>query len=414
MNQFIFETRQKTLLGAMMLIGVISLVITYMGDDQVHTRFWSNILHNSVFFTGVALMALFLIAAKITAWSGWHTIFKRVWEAYSLFLIVGFVLITIMAMGIWGGWHHLYHWADEASVKADAVLTGKSSFLNKGWYTFGGIIIMGLWIFLALRIRGLSVDEDTNGDSTFTHARKMRIYGAAALPIIGFTSAAMIWQWVMSVDAHWYSTLFAWYASASLMVSMIALTIITLIILKIRGYFPLVTIEHLHDLGKYMFAFTIFWTYLWFSQFMLIWYANIPEETVYFNTRLHEYPVMFYLNIGLNFALPFLVLLRNDTKRKYGTLLFIACVLVFTHWMDFFLMLKPGIIHTAHELSNAGGEGHHVTGSIPGFTMPGFLEIGTFIGFLGLFFFFVFSRLEKASLVPRKDPYLMESLSHHT
>jgi hypothetical protein len=414
MNQFIFETRQKTWLGAMMLIGVISLVITYMGDDQVHTRFWSNILHNSVFFTGVALMALFLIAAKITAWSGWHTIFKRVWEAYSLFLIVGFVLITIIAMGIWGGWHHLYHWADTVSVEADAVLTGKSSFLNKGWYTFGGIIIMGMWIFLALRIRGLSVDEDTNGDASFTHARKMRIYGAAALPIIGFTSAAMIWQWVMSVDAHWYSTLFAWYASASLMVSMIALTIITLIVLKIKGYFPLVTIEHLHDLGKYMFAFTIFWTYLWFSQFMLIWYANIPEETVYFHTRLNEYPVMFYLNIGLNFALPFLVLLRNDTKRKYGTLLFIACVLVFTHWMDFFLMLKPGIIHTAHELANVSGEGQHMGGSTPGFTMPGFLEIGTFIGFLGLFFFFVFSRLEKASLVPRKDPYLMESLAHHT
>ena len=107
MNQFIFETRQKTLLGIMMLIGVISLVITYMGDDQHHTRFWSNLLHNSVFFTGVALMGLFLIAAKITAWSGWHTIFKRVWEAYSLFLIVGFVLMTIIAVGIWGGWHHL-------------------------------------------------------------------------------------------------------------------------------------------------------------------------------------------------------------------------------------------------------------------------------------------------------------------
>ena len=416
MNQFTFETRQKTLLGVMMLIGVISLVITYMGDDHAHTRFWSNILHNSVFFTGVALMALFLIAAKITAWSGWHTLFKRVWEAYSLFLIVGFVLIMIIALGIWGGWHHLYHWADIKSVEADATLTGKSSFLNKNWYTFGSMIIIGLWIFLATRIRALSVDEDTNGDTTFTHARKLRIWGAAALPIIGFSSAAMIWQWVMSVDAHWYSTLFAWYSSASLMVTMISLTIITLITLKIKGYFPLVTIEHLHDLGKYMFAFSIFWTYLWFSQYMLIWYGNIPQESVYFHSRLHPYAVLFYLNIGLNFALPFLVLIRNDTKRKYGTLMFIACVLVFSHWLDFFLMLKPGIIHTAHELSMQGGEGagHHGGEFTPGFSLPGFLEIGTFIGFLGLFFYFVFNRLEKASLLPRRDPYLMESLSHHT
>ncbi|MEO5907315.1 MAG: hypothetical protein ABIQ11_11350, partial [Saprospiraceae bacterium] len=351
---------------------------------------------------------------KITAWAGWHTIFKRLWEAFSLFLIVGFVLMLIVAIGIWAGWHHLYHWADEASVAADAVLEQKSGFLNKGWYTFGGIIIMGLWILIATRIRRLSVDEDTNGDMNFTHAQKIRIWGAAALPVIGFSSAAMIWLWVMSVDAHWYSTLYAWLSSVSLMVSMIGLTIITLIALKIRGYFPLLTIEHLHDLGKYLFAFSILWTYMWFSQFMLIWYANIPEETIYYHTRLNEYPVVFYLNIALNFALPFLVLLRNDTKRKYGTLLFISAVLVFSHWLDFFLMLKPGILHTAHELAqHAEGAAAPHHGPTPGFTLPGFLEIGTFIGFLGLFFFFVFNRLEKASLLPRRDPYLMESVSHH-
>lgn len=416
MNQFTFESRQKTLFGAMMLIGIVSMGITYLGDDHHHTRFWSNMLHNSVFFTGVALMALFLIAAKITAWSGWHTLFKRIWEAYALFLVVGLVLMLIIAAGIWGGWHHLYHWADQASVDTDAILQGKRSFLNKGWYTFGTLFIMCAWIFLALRIRSISVDEDSNGNADFTHARKLRVYGAAALPIIGFTSAAMIWQWVMSVDAHWYSTLFAWYSSASLMVTMICLTIITLIALKIRGYFPLVTIEHLHDLGKYMFAFSVFWTYLWFSQYMLIWYGNIPEETIYFHTRLHEYPVLFYANILMNFALPFLVLLRNDTKRKYGSLLLIACVLVFSHWLDFFLMLKPGILHTAHELAAHGAEtgaGHH-GGFTPGFSLPGFQELGTFIGFLGLFFYVVFNRLEKASLLPVRDPYLMESVSHHT
>lgn len=414
MNQFVFDTRQKTLFGIMMLIGVISLVITYMSDDQYHTRFWSNLLHNSVFFTGIGLLALFMLAAKITAWSGWHTLFKRVWEAFSLFLVVGIVLMTVIAIGIWAGWHHLYHWADHSSVASDSILTGKSSFLNKGWYTFGGLIIMGTWLLIALKIRGLSVDEDTNGDTLFTHARKMRVWGAAALPIIGFSSAAMIWLWVMSADAHWYSTLFAWYASVSLMVTMVALTIITLIVLKIRGYFPMVTIEHLHDLGKYLFAFSIFWTYMWFSQFMLIWYANIPEETIYYHTRLNDYPVLFYLNIGLNFALPFLVLLRNDTKRKYGTLLFISCVLVLSHWLDFFLMLKPGILHTAQTLISAaeGGVVHH--GPAPGFSLPGFLEIGTFIGFVGLFYYYTFSRLEKASLLPRRDPYLMESISHHT
>jgi len=194
------------------------------------------------------------------------------------------------------------------------------------------------------------------------------------------------------------------------------LTIITLITLKIRGYFPLVNIEHLHDLGKYLFAFSVFWTYLWFDQFMLIWYANVPEETVYFHTRLTQYPVLFYLNIVLNFVLPFLVLMRNDTKRKYGTLMFISCVLVFSHWLDFFLMLKPGILHTAQELAGhaAGGAETHHTGVVTGFTIPGFQEIGTFIGFLGMFFYFVFGRMAKASLIPSRDPYLLESVTHHT
>ncbi len=414
MNQFTFEARQKTLLGIMMLIGVIAMVITYIGDDAYHTRFWSNLLHNAAYFTLVSLMALFMLGAKITAWAGWHTLFKRVWEAYSLYLIVGVVLMLIIGLGVWGGWHHLYHWADTESVASDRILEGKSGFLNKGWYLFGTIIIMGLYILMATRIRKLSVDEDQHGDANFTHASKMRIWGAATLPLVGFGSAALIWLWIMSVDAHWYSTLFAWYTAASAMVTMVSLTVITLIALKIRGYFPLVTTEHLHDLGNYMFAFSIFWTYLWFSQYMLIWYGNVPEETVYFHTRLHEYPVAFYMNIVLNFALPFLVLLRNDTKRKYGTMLFVACVLVFSHWLDYFLMLKPGILHTAHELAHHSGEVSHHGGGAPGFTFPGFLEFGTFIGFLGLFFYFVFNRLEKASLVPARDPYLMESMSHHT
>jgi len=415
MNQFTFDNRQKTLFGAMMLIGIISMVITWMGDDAYHTRFWSNLLHNFVFLTGTSLMALFMLSASITAWAGWYTVIKRVWEAYSLFLIVGLVFMLIIAAGIWGGWHHLYHWADLKAVAEDEVLKGKSSFLNRGWYTFGTILFMGVWIWIATRIRALSLDQDKHGDANFTQAKKMRIWGAAALPVIGFFSAAMLWQWVMSVDAHWYSTMFAWYSSASLMVTMIALTIITLIALKIRGYFPLVNIEHLHDLGKYLFAFSIFWTYLWFDQFMLIWYANIPEETTYFFTRLHHYTVLFYLNIVLNFALPFLVLLRNDTKRKYGTLMFISCVLVFSHWLDFFLMFKPGILHTAQELASqaAGGAEMHHGGMVTGFTIPGFPEIGTFIGFLGVFFYFVFGRMAKASLVPSRDPYLLESVTHH-
>lgn len=418
MNQFNFKAGQKAVLLGGMGLGVLCLLITFFTDDALHTRFWSNYLHNSVFFTGVAFMALFFMCASITAWAGWFVVIKRVWEAYSLFLVVGLGLLLVVAIGIWGGWHHLYHWANAEDVAKDAVLQGKASFLNKGWYTFGTIIIVGAAIFFAWKLRQLSLDEDINGTANFTHHHKMRIWSAAFLPIAGFGSAALIWQWVMSVDAHWYSTLFAWYAASSWFVAAMALTILMVIYLKFSGYFEEVTIEHLHDLGKFMFAFSIFWTYLWFSQYMLIWYANVGEETVYFRTRLDHYKVLFFGNLILNFIAPFLILMRNDTKRKYGTLVFTSIVVFLGHWIDYFLMLKPGILHTAHEAMGAAEEygaeaGHGVSEFMMGFHFPGLLELGTMIGFLSLFTYVVFYFLGKAALEPRNDPYYAESLNHH-
>ena len=144
------------------------------------------------------------------------------------------------------------------------------------------------------------------------------------LPLAGFGSAFVVWQWIMSVDAHWYSTMFAWYTGASWFVSMIALTILLLLFLQSMGYYKNVSVEHYHDLGKFLFAFSIFWTYVWFSQYMLIWYANVGEETIYFRERVDNYPALFYLNLLINFIAPFFILMRNDTKRKMGSLGFAA------------------------------------------------------------------------------------------
>jgi len=224
--------------------------------------------------------------------------------------------------------------------------------------------------------------------------------------------------------------MFAWYSGASWFVSMIALTILVLVYLKSKGYYEQVTDEHIHDLGKFLFAFSIFWTYLWFSQFMLIWYANVGEETVYFRTRYDHYPVLFYGNLVINFLVPFFVLMRNDTKRKFGSVGIVAGIVLFGHWWDYFLMIKPGALHTAHELGGAhgaGAHGHatehagghgeatvaHASEFVSGFTLPGLLEIGVFIGFLCAFLYFTYSVLAKTKLVPERDPYLAESLHHH-
>ena len=435
-----FSAKAKTTLLAGMVIGILCLALTWFGDDGFHTRFWSNFLHNSVFFTGIALMAGFFMCVSITAWAGWYVVFKRVWESISLFLLVGIVLMGILGFATFFDLHHLYHWNDEASVASDPILQGKAGFLNKYFYLIGSLILLGIWYFIVTRIRSLSLSEERHGADGYSYHYKMRKYAALYLPIAGFGSAFVIWQWVMSIDAHWYSTMFAWYVGASWFVSMICLTILILQYLQGRGYYTNVTVEHFHDLGKFLFAFSIFWTYVWFSQYMLIWYANVGEETIYFKERLTNYKPLFWLNILINFIAPFFILMRNDTKRKMGSLSFAAGLVLFGHWLDFFLMIKPGVLHTSHALAGHGaghgdghgGHGHEATGHGAdaahdaahavghhasafeiGFTMPGILEVGTFVGFLSLFLFFVFTSLSRVTLTSASDPYLEESLHHH-
>jgi hypothetical protein len=440
MDQYIFTNKHRNVLLGAIALGVVCLAMTWMGDDAYHTRFWTNFLHNYVFFTMISAMAAFFIAVCITAYAGWYTTFKRVWEAYSMFLIVGLILMLVIGFSTLGHLHHLYHWADEAEVAKDTILTGKSSFLNIKWYLGGTIIFLGGWAYIAYKLRALSLEEDIHGDTSYSQHKKMKVYAAALLPIIGFTSAAMLWQWIMSIDAHWYSTMFAWYTTASAFVSMIALTIMLVIFLKSCGYLEKVNENHIHDLGKFLFAISVFWTYLWFSQFMLIWYANIGEETIYFKERYNNYPALFFLNIGVNFLVPFLILLRNDTKRKFGSVSFVAGIVLIGHWVDYFLMIKPGALinaqhamghgehsdagHDSHvaehaaaghdAVASAGDHGAHAVSSVvDGFTYPGLLELGTFIGFLGLFFYVALNVLSKSPLTPKNDPYLEESIHHH-
>jgi hypothetical protein len=431
MKQFKFEAKQKKVLWGAMGLGLLCLVLSFfMEPEQIaaggfHSRFWSNFLHNAVFFTGMAFMITFVLAAFTTAYAGWFVTFKRIWEGFSLFLLPGLLLMVILGVANYAHLNHLYHWAaegiaDPASPNYDEVLAGKSGFLNNHWYLFGTLIIVGGWLFFARKFRTLSLQEDTHGNevSNFAYHRKMRFWSAVFLPIAAFTGPAMVWQWVMSVDAHWYSTLFAWYSMASWFLAAASLTILLLIYLKTLGYFEEVTTEHLHDLGKFMFAFSIFWTYCWFSQYMLIWYGNVGEETIYYRERMDNYPVLFYGNLVINFVLPFFILMRNTTKRRYGTLAFTAILVFVGHWVDYFYMIKPGTLITAKEAVHHGAEAgaehaaDHAGGFVEGFTLPGLPELGIFIGFTALFIYFIFSQLEKAALVPKNDPYLDESLHH--
>ena len=471
MNQFTFTNKEKRFSIALMIVGVLAIVWGLFTGEHSEARTWTNILHNTVFFTGIAFMALFLLAAHTTAYAGWFTPFKRVWESMYAFLIAGVALIALIAIGLWADLHHLYHWAvegitDPSSSHYDEIIAGKEPLLNKVGFTIGTVGLVAVWWFFGRKLRSLSIEQETEGyEMTY---RKIKVWSAAFLPIAGFSSFAVILYLVMSVDPHWYSTLFAWYNTASWLVSATAATIVLLIYLKDKGYLQNVSDTHFHDLGKYLFGFSIFWTYLWFSQFMLIWYANVGEETVYFQYRRDNFPLLFFLNVGLNFALPLLILIRNTSKRRMGIMAFMAGLLLFGHWVDFFLMIKPGVWHEIemHQMSHEGTPSHETDGhsdatlnyneakavftqheehgqqedphessseddvhnehdgqahshngssktSVLGFHLPGGVEIGTMLGFLGLFLFIFFSSLSKAGLVPENDPYLDEGEHHN-
>ncbi len=464
-TQFVFEGKLKRNLMIGMALGLVCLVWTFIGDDEYHTRFWTNYLHNSVYFTGIAFTAMFFLSAQITAFAGWIAAVKRIWEAMSQFMWVGLVLLLVITAGVWGHFHHLYHWnvtgiKDPGNPLYDHIIAGKGGFLSPMFFTIGVLGFLAIWYFWAYKLRQASIMQDEHETASFDYYKKQRKWAASFLPLGGFLSTVFLWEAVMSVDPHWYSTMFAWYSTISMFLGGLSLMIMLILYLQSRGYLEYVNRDHLHDLGKYLFGISVFWTYLWFDQFMLIWYANIGEETIYFKERMNNYPVLFWGNLLLNFITPFLILMRNDTKRKVGTLFFVSLIVFFGHWWDFFYMIKPGARLAAHEakeisegklnqtheaapLSNttqpAAHEGHtgtaaeataavdehgaaaHENGHKPepsefkmGYTIPGIQELGTMIGFLSLFLFFFFGQLERAPLLPAKDPFLEESLHHST
>lgn len=400
-DQFQFTAGQKKntfiLMGIGALTLIIGIILAFTGNHTLQEKIWTGILTNNMFFLGLSLAGLFFIAVNYIGYGGWYLTVKRIPEAMSMFIPYMGVGMLIIVVGLWAHWHHIYHWAAdgiavEGSENYDRLIAGKVAYLNKPFFTLRVIAYFAIWIFFAYSLRKLSLQEDRLGG--ITSYNKSKILAAIFLVFFGVTSSAMSWDFLMSIDTHWYSTLFGWYTFSTLFVSGIAAIILFTIFLKSKGYLPQVNQEHLHDLGKFMFAFSVFWTYLWFSQFMLIWYANLGESTIYFKTRMDHYPFLFYMILFINFIVPFFALMTRNAKRQMGTLATIAVVVLIGHWFDYYLMIVPG-----------------ASGNEIGF---GIFEIGLTIGYAGLFIYVVLQQLTKTSLVATKHPFYKESLQHHT
>jgi hypothetical protein len=380
-----------------LLLGIFFLA--FSKDEHSVVRFWAVLLQNSTYFLLVVNAAMFFLCATTLAWAGFTVSFRRVMEAISTLVpIFGVLAFVVLMCIVYGHQHHIYHWLDKDAVANDPILLGKSGFLNPTFFTVWTIITIGGWSWLGRKMRKISQEADEApivGEEAKRWVFKNTVHASLFIVLFALTVASSIpWLWLMSIDAHWYSTMYSWYTFASTFVAGMALIALFIVYLKNQGHLPYTNEEHLHDVGKFMFAFSIFWTYLWFSQFMLIWYANIPEETKYFHPRMHgEYRGLFWLNLILNFVTPFLVLMKAGAKRNYAIVTFTAVIIIFGHWLDFYVMVRPGPLGAHAHLS--------------------WFELGIAAGYVGMIVWLVGRALEKVPLVPMYHPFLKESIIHH-
>ncbi|ULQ55534.1 quinol:cytochrome C oxidoreductase [Flavihumibacter rivuli] len=399
-----FEIPAKYKMWSMILMGVglVSILAGYFlygaGDEHHQARFWGTMLFNSVFFLLVVNASMFFICATTLAMGGWQMAFRRVPEAISTAVIpLGIIALVVLLALVLGHQHHIYHWLTPGD---DKILLGKSGFLNPTFFIVWTVLTIGLWIILGAKMRSLSRELDEKGPLTVEEGRKYifknTIWGSLFLVWFALTVASVTpWLWLMSIDAHWYSTMYSWYTFASSFVAGMSLVTLFVIYLKNKGYLELVNQEHLHDLGKFMFAFSVFWTYLWFSQYMLIWYANIPEETVYFKHRVQgPYRGIFFLNLIVNFLAPLLILMRRSSKRNYTLLVFMAVLIIFGHWVDFYQMVMASVSKEHVELN--------------------LFDFGVAAGFIGIIMWSAGNALSKHSLIAKNHPFFKESVIHHT
>ncbi|MBP8131212.1 MAG: hypothetical protein KA184_16660 [Candidatus Hydrogenedentes bacterium] len=381
-----FELRGGTrrLMLALLGLGLAGFVI---GLVFAPSRAWASLLLVSQYFVGLSLAGLFLVAVLYVSGAGWGVAIRRIPESLALLLPLGLAgTFLVLLAG-----RTLYPWT---TLEGEVAYAGfKGLWLNYGFWLLRAGVYAALWLGFAGVLLRHSREQDFDGEIWHTH-RNARV-SAAFLVVFALTCWLSSVDWVMSLEPDWYSTIFGVYNFSGQFCSGLACTIIVVAWLRGRGALSgIVTDEHFHDLGKLLLGFTTFWAYIWFSQYMLIWYANIPEETSYYIPRVQgTWGPLFLLNVGLNWVAPFFALLPRGGKRNAYVLTRVAVVVLAGRWLDLYLMIYPS-------LSPAGPS-------------LGPVELLLSLGGAGLFVLWLGRVLQRSALVPLRDPYLQESLGYH-
>jgi len=366
---------------------------------QLQNKPWAALYVACIFFLLITMGVLAFYGIQQVAQAGWSPVLFRVMQGITAFLpvisVIFFVFLLLIGLHVFET-NHLFAWMEEGitdpnSPNYDKMIAGKSGYLNfPFWIIRAAIFLLGWNLYRYFSRKNCLAQDEANDNAYY---KKNFNISAGFLVFFIVSESIMSWDWIMSVDPHWFSTLFGWYVFASFFVSGITTISMVTLYLKSKGYLEHVNSSHIHDLSKFMFGISVFWTYLWFSQFMLIWYANIPEEVTYFVTRIEHYNLPFFGAVVMNFVFPILVLINTDFKRIAPIIVATGIVILLGHYIDFFNMIMPATV----------GDQWFI----------GVSEIASVLFFLGLFIFVVFTALTKAPLTPKRNPYIEESKHFH-
>lgn len=412
-EQFEFTGKVKTYSLAAIAVGVITILAGFLTGFGERT--FANLLLMSYYFACVCMAGVFFCALQYVAQAGWSASLIRIPQAFAKTLPIAAIILLVVVIAGLNITHsteiegkqvvapYLYKlWniagvAVKGNANYDPIIAGKSVFLNQPFFLVRMVVFLGSYAIFGSLLVKYSEGEDELGGMFYY--RKSFTISCLFLVIFGFTSPIFAFDTIMSLEAHWFSTMFGWYNFAAMWVSCLAIITLTIIKLRENGYMQWISQDHLHNLGQLMFGFSIFWTYVWFAQFLLIYYANIPEETVYFLRRWEpEFKPWFWLNIVINFLAPLLIIMSRDSKRTTKVLKVTCYVLIIGHWLDYFQMVMPGTVGPTSQW----------------YTEILWIEVGVAIGFVGLFVFLTMNALSKfKSIIPKKHPFLQESLHHH-
>ncbi len=376
---------------SMMFIGVVAFALSMATDS---TRAWHAYMLGFFYTTSLAVGGLFFTAVQHAANVGWSVNIRRFCESYTAFLPHCMVAAVVFLLGVVFMGVDVYDWLNPQLVAQDHLLKHKAPYLNGTFFIIRTLLFFGLWVFFAKKIVGHSLKQDNDGNSIWT--KKNVPLSVGFLLIFALSYSLFSIDILMSLEPHWFSTIFGVYTFAGLFQTTIASMILWIFYLRgqglLNGY---VDENHIHDLGKFLFAFTVFWAYIAFSQYMLIWYANLPEETIFFMPRSHGSWV--WVSIALiifKFIVPFLALLSRRAKRNPAMLGAVAVLILIMQFVDLYWLIYPNL-NREHSM------------------VFGFTEVAVFLGFMGGFALVVARFLSKNPLVPYRDPRIHESIHHH-